>query len=241
MSRIALLERARHARLRLHPLPDVSRLSYSLLGSSEIATACADFPICLAKDAETGRFNLIALLSLAEPRNLFWLNGRWQATYVPEATLTAPFRLDARSEFGLAVDEDSPRLGREGAPLFTPQGHPTEVLTSVRARLEQVRKDVVDAQTMVDLFAEQRLIRPLSVVLSRGSGAEHQLDGLYSLGSQALAALGDDAVVQLYRKRYLAAASIMRASLSQMERLRQLHQASSPDPWRGLQVRVLES
>lgn len=241
MSRIAILDRTRHAALRLHPLPDVSRMRYSLIGLSEIATACADFPICLAKDAETGRFNLIALLSLAEPRNLFWLHERWQATYLPEAATTAPFRLDARSEFGLAVDEESSRLGREGAPLFTPQGHPTEVLTGVRARLERLRKDVADAQEMVNLFAEQRLIRPLSVVLSRDGGAEHQLDGLYSLGSQALAALSDHAIVSLYRKGYVAAASIMRASLSQMERLRQLHQASSPEPWRTLHARVLES
>ena len=94
---------------------------------------------------------------------------------------------------------------------------------------------------MVDLFAEQRLIRPLSVVLSRSSGAEHQLDGLYSLGSQPLAALGDDAVVALYRKGYVAAASILRASLSQMERLWQLHQAASLEPWKSLDVRVLES
>lgn len=241
MSRIVPVDRTRHGTLRLHPLPDVGQLSYALLGFSEIPVACADFPICLAKDAQTGRFNLIALLSLDEPRNLFWLNGRWQATYIPATARTAPFRLNPNSEFGLAVDEDSPRLGREGAPLFTSAGAPTEVLTSARALLEGVRRDVEEAQTLVDRFAELRLVRPLALILTRANGAEHQIDGLYSLGSEALATLTDDAVLSLYRDGSIAAASILRASLGQMERLRQLHQASSPQPWQRLQVQVLES
>jgi hypothetical protein len=241
MSNIVPLERTRHAALRLHPLPDVSRLRYAPLGLSEITVACADFPICLAKDGQTGRFNLIALLSLDEPRNLFWLNERWQSTYVPEVALAGPFRLDARSDFGLAIDESSPRLARAGAPLFTPEGQPTEVLSAVRTVLERVRDDVAEAQKMVERFAELRLVRQLSVVLTRADGAEHQIDGLYSLSSEALAALSDETVVSLYRDGYIAAASILRASLSQMERLRQLQHASSRVPWHTLRVHVVES
>src|ERR1700738_5083968 len=108
MTNIVALDRARHAALRLRPTPEVSRLRYAMLGLSELAVACADFPICLAKDAQTGRFNLITLFSLEEPRNLFWLAEKWQATYLPQAAMTAPFLLDAGTELGLAIDEDSP-------------------------------------------------------------------------------------------------------------------------------------
>lgn len=68
-------------------VPNAGHLRYALLGLSEIALACADFPLCFAKDGETGRFNLIALLSLDEPRNLYWQNGGWRCTYVPQAAL----------------------------------------------------------------------------------------------------------------------------------------------------------
>ena len=241
MTKIAALDRARHAALRLHPTPYVERLRYALIGLSELATACADFPLCLAKDAQTGRFNLITLFSLEEPRNLFWLAQRWQATYLPQAAVTAPFLLDANTELGLAIDENSPRLGHEGNPLFDADGRPTAVLSEARARLQRVTSDVADAQVMVERFAELRLIRPLTVILTRKNGTEHQIEGLYSLGSNALAALGDDVIVTLYRLGYIAAASIMRASLSQIERLRQLHNLSGTEPFTDLRVQVLEN
>jgi hypothetical protein len=241
MTKIVVLDRARHAALRLHPVPDVGQLRYAMIGLSELTVACADFPICLAKDAQTGRFNLITLFSLEELRNLFWLVQRWQATYLLQAAMMAPFLLDAGAELGLAIDENSPRLGPEGAPLFEADGSPTGLLSETRVRLQRVTSDVADAQLMVERFAELRLIRPLSVVLMRKNGTEHQIQGLYSLGSNALAALSDDVIVNLYRLGYIAAASIMRASLSHIERLRQLHNLSGNEPFVDLHVQVLES
>jgi len=241
MTKIAALERTRHAALRLNPAPDVGRLRYAMIGLSELGTASADFPLCLAKDAHTGRFNLIALFSLEEPRNLFWHAHRWQATYLPQAAMVAPFLLDANTELGLAIDETSPRLGPEGVPLFEADGRPTGIVNEARVRLQRVTSDVADAQQMVDRFAELGLIRPLAVTLTRKNGTEHQIEGLYSLGSNALAALSDDVIVNLYRQGYIAAASIMRASLSQIERLRQLHNLSGTEPIVDLRVQVSES
>jgi hypothetical protein len=241
MTKIAVLDLARHAALRLHPTPDLSGLRYAMLGLSELPVACADFPICLAKDAHTGRFNLITLFSLDEPRNLFWLAQRWQATYLPQSAMTAPFLLQADTELGLAIDEDSPRLGREGIPLFEADGRPTEMLSETRARLQRVTGDVANAQVMVDRFAGLQLIRPLTVLLTRENGTRHLIEGLYSLGCDALAALSDDAIVDLYRVGYVAAASLMRASLNQMERLRQLHNRSGTEPFIDMKVQVSES
>ncbi|MFL6604928.1 MAG: SapC family protein [Steroidobacteraceae bacterium] len=240
MTKITVLDRARHGALRLDPTPDLSGLRYALLGLSELAVACADFPICMAKDAQTGRFNLITLFSLEEPRNLFWIAGKWQATYLPVAATTVPFLLDVGAELGLAIDEDNPRLGREGIPLWEADGRPSGLVSEARARLQRLTSDVADAQLMVDRFAELRLIRPLTVVLERKNGTEHQIEGLYSLGSRALAELSDDVVVNLYRLGYIAAASLMRASLNQMERLRQLHSLSRAEPPVNLRVQVME-
>src|SRR5688572_17423546 len=137
MTRITALHRARHASVQLrHPL-DTSKLRFALLGRSELTLACADFPICLAKEATTGRFNLIALLSLIEPRNLFCPNDMWHATYRPEATSTAPFVLDPTSEHGMAVDEDSVTLNG-GIQLFGADGQPTDALKNIYGRLKRI-------------------------------------------------------------------------------------------------------
>lgn len=227
MSRITALHRTRHASVQLRDPMSASKLRFAMLGRSELTVACADFPICLAKEAATGRFNLIALLSLIEPRNLFWRNDKWHATYLPESTTTAPFLLDPNSEHGLAIDEDNAIVNAGGIQLFGADGRSTEAVRKTSARLRRITDDIADAQRMADDFARRKLIRPVQLVLQLADGREHQIDGLYSLGTTALATLPDDAVVELYRAGNLAAASIISASLSQIERLRQLHNASS--------------
>ena len=239
MTRITALHHARHASVQLRKPVDASSLRFALLGRSEVPLACADFPMCLAKEAQTGRFNLIALLSLIEPRNLFWRNDRWHATYLPEATTTAPFRLDPSSEHGIAIDEDGVALS-SGMQLCGSDGRPTDTLVKISARLQRIANDVADAQRMVDEFARRKLIRPLQLILRFDDNREHQIDGLYSLGTDALAALSDDSVVNLYRAGNVAAAAIMSASLSQIERLRQLHNASSATSIASARVTVEE-
>jgi hypothetical protein len=188
--------------------------------------AAADFPVCLAKDGQTGRFELIALLSLMEPRNLFWSAGQWRSTYLPLAAALAPFTSSSESPLGLAIDEDSDRF-RQGSPLFDQHDQPSEVLSAIRANVELLDKDLADARRMIDEFARLGLIRPISLVARARSGSDHSVEGLYSLDPAALAALADDRIVALYRAGHVAAASLMCASLNQLERLRQSHNASS--------------
>ena len=197
MSRIAALHRTRHASVQLRDPAGAAKLRFAMLGRSELPVAAADFPVCLAKEAATGRFNLIALLSLIESRNLFWRNDQWHATYLPESTTTAPFLLDPNSEHGLAIAEDNAILNAGGTQLFAADGRATEALRTTSARLKRITDDVVDAQQMVDDFARRKLIRPLQLVLRIEDGHEHQIDGLYSVGTAALATLADDAVVEL--------------------------------------------
>jgi hypothetical protein len=226
--------------VQLRPTSSASGLRFALLGRSELTLACADFPICLAKEAATGRFNLIALLSLIEPRNLFCVNDQWRATYQPEATTTAPFFIDPDSEHGLAVDEDSVVLNAGGMQLFDASGKRTETLAHIATRLKRIADDIADAQHMVDDFARRKLIRPLQLILRLNDGLEHQIDGLYSLGTEALASLADNSVVELYRSGNLAGAAIMSASLAQIERLRQLHNASGAKPITSARVTIEE-
>lgn len=240
MTRITALHHTRHASVRLRHPTQATKLRFALLGRSELTLAGADFPLCLAKEAATGRFNLIALLGLIEPRNLFWLNDKWHATYLPDATTTAPFLLDPSSEHGLAIDEDGVTLNDGGVQLFGSDGRVSEVLENISARLKRITADIADAQRMVDDFAERRLIRPLQLILRHDDGHEHRIDGLYSLGTDALAALADDAVLELYRAGHLAAAAIMSASLAQVERLRQLHNASGAKPIMSARVTIEE-
>jgi hypothetical protein len=237
MSTIVPLSAQRHAGLRLSPQPGGGAMRYALLGLSELPLAVADFPVCLAKDGQTGRFDLIALLSLLEPRNLFRIDGRWQSTYLPEGVRLSPFRLSSQGDLGLAVDEASDGWANEGEPLFV-SGRPGAALVAMRSSLEALIADVEAARAMIGRFAELGLIRAVTVVLERGDG-EEVLEGLYTLDPEGLATLADADVLDLYRRGSLAAASLMSASLAQVERLRQLHNATSSAPFDRAEVDLI--
>jgi hypothetical protein len=236
MTAIRPIDPSRHGRARLRLPADLSPLRFVRLGLSELAAASADVPIVLAKEAETGRFNLIALLSLAEPRNLCWRAGTWQATYMPVAARLLPFRLDPQGVCGLAIDEAM--LSDDGLPVFAPDGQPSESLREAAVQLQRLVGDIAEAQARVDRFAALRLIRPIRCNLQRADGRPHAIDGLFTLGTEALESLADDAVVELHRSGGLAAAAVMRASLSQLERLRQLHNLSGENPILGLTATI---
>ncbi|WP_167348929.1 SapC family protein [Sphingomonas sanguinis] len=213
-----------HARLRFDRSAAGATRRFARIGLSEIALAAADMPLCLAKDGQTGRFNLIALMSLVEPANLFVFGGGFQGTYVPRAALLGGFRLDVRGAAGLAIDPTDPSLGEIGEALFDGD-RPALLLANVAQGLERLVADVAAAQALVDDWAGHRLIRPLALSLTRDDGTVHDLAGLYTIDEPAVRALPDTDVLALHRADRLTPAAILTASLAQVERLRQLHNA----------------
>ncbi|MEA1674514.1 SapC family protein [Nitrospirillum sp. BR 11163] len=241
MTRYRPLDPTRHGTVQMRPTADARAMRYAWVGLSEVPLASADFPLCVAKDGETGRFTLVALLSLDQPRNLYWRDGGWRCTYVPDAVMAEGFRLDAGSALGLLVDEDSDRFAAPGQPLFGTDGAPTAAVEAMRVRLRRLVADLNAAHDMVDGFVQLDLVRALEVVLRLPNGAEHEVSGLYTLSPSALAELPDPMVVDLFRKGHLAAATLIAASVNQMERLLQLRGAEQGDGGRpDLHIRLVD-
>ncbi|WP_254555531.1 SapC family protein, partial [Salmonella enterica] len=69
------------------------------------------------------------------------------------------------------------------------------------------------------------LIRPLAVSLNKADGSDHDLAGLYTIDEVAMQGLPDAELLALHRADRLAPAAVLTASLAQVERLRQLHNA----------------
>lgn len=224
MSRVRPLSRAEHGTLHFDRTVVGPAQCLVQVGLSELALAVADMPLCLAKDANTGRFNLVALVGLIEPINVFVHDRRFHATYCPRALQLTGFRLDRDGVAGLAVVDGDPAIGSAGDPLFQ-NGEPAPFLPGIAAALEHLVSDIEAARDLVDGYAALRLIRPLHLVLQSDDGKEHVIDGLYTIGTEALMQLPDDAVLRLHRSGALASAAVLSASLAQVERLCQLHNA----------------
>lgn len=221
MTRFVPLSRQRHADLLVRKSLAADNLRYVRLGYSELTVAVSEFCVCLAKEEDTGKFNLIALVSLHEPRNLFWIEGAWNAIYVPKGITHAPFLLDASSPYGLAIDEDSQLIADDGLALFTPGGEPSDRVNAAYELLRDFVEDVAQGQAVIDRLSSLGLIRPFGLQVVHGAETS-EIDGLYTVSPDAMAALDEATIVALYRDGCIAAASLMLASINQLERLRRL-------------------
>src|ERR1700733_9641508 len=62
----------------------------------EFPRLLAHYPIFFTKNLETGRFEPAALLGFQTQENLFFVDGRWDAAYVPLQIQRQPFLLIPR-------------------------------------------------------------------------------------------------------------------------------------------------
>ncbi len=224
MSRVRPLNAIDHGSLRFDGTVVGPAHRIVQIGLAEIPLVAADMPVCFAKDSTTGKFNVVALVGLGDPVNLFVQDRRFHATYCPRALQLTGFRLDAAGVAGLAVDESDPAFGHAGDPLFQ-DGEPTSLAVGVAAALDRLVADIGAARALVDSYAVLRLIQPLYLELRDATGKDEVLDGLYTIGTTELARLGDADVLRLHRSGALASATLLTASLVQVERLCQLHNA----------------
>lgn len=235
---IIALDPVRHAHLCKALAPDLAYaalLDHAVIGLGEVALAAADYPLVLLKDAQTGRFHLSSLLGFGDSHNLFVLNGSWHATYLPETVLRYPFFLDQAAPFGLAIDEGSALLGRNGERLFNEDGTLTLATLAMQERIQNMMRERTAMTEFVDHIVGKRLVRPLRVHLAYDAGNQADIGGLYTIDQFALEALDGEALHLLNRQGYLAPMHVMIASLFQFNRLEQLHNAV-PD---RLPVRVV--
>ncbi|MAX00521.1 MAG: hypothetical protein CMN72_12945 [Sphingomonas sp.] len=222
--RVRPLDLAAHGDLRFDARKAGALRRIVPLGMAEIVYAAADMPICLAKDEQTGKFDLVGLMGLVEPVSLFAFPEGFQATYMPRAARLSGFRLDGQSVSGLAIDRDDPAFGESGEALFEGQ-RPAPWLSNIALELKNLIADIERARELAAAYADRAVLRPLRIRLERRGAGEHEVEGLYTFDQDALGALEVKAVLAMHRADQLAPAAVMSASLAQVERLRQLHNA----------------
>ena len=226
---IAPLNASRHRTTCIGPFPDFSHArqqQHALLGLSEIDLAAADYALVLMKHADTGRFNIAALYGFAPGQNLFVTGSHWHATYIPQNTLRHPFLASDTGMLGLALDERSELIGHStGHRLFNDAGHPTDYTTQIAATLQFLRQDFEAMQALTQSLADLALVKPVSLLLRKADATEQQIEGLYGISERALASLADHDVLTLHRNGSLRTVAVLTASLAQLNRLQQLHNA----------------
>jgi hypothetical protein len=176
---------------------------------SEFPFLIAHYPLLFSKDAGTGAFFCGAVLGFDEGENLFLDGETGQDCYRPLNLRRMPF-YTAGDE--IAIDLDHPRVGGTGDALFTEAGEPTQFLAGIAAALRELRQGGETMKDFIDTLLKLSLIEPLDVTLAFDDG-RRELQGLYTINREALAALDDSQVVTLFRSGYLQHIHFMLASL----------------------------
>lgn len=248
-----VLSETSHSHVSVVPEIDFSAFAYLTQTSvtvSEFAALSCSFPLFFIKDPQFGSFQSIALLSLdsvesenevtdttaTPPATPYFCHGdgRYIAS-LPASLMLHPFSLvhdpadEARLTMG--INTNSQLMQPEGLPLFNSDGSPTEYLQTVEQNLSQYFNDQLLTQNVTDQLVSLNLLQAFDVQVSyTNSGTSNNeqtrtttLKGLYNINEEQLMQLGDSDKLALFNNGVLAAVYAMLASISQLNRLIQLH------------------
>lgn len=184
----------------------------------EFRSLQAHYPVLFQPDGQ-GSFLPVALFGLVEGENVFVSDDGWDADYVPLAMRRMPFSIGAAGEeLRMMVDMASPRIARgaEGEAVFLPQGGTTEYVEQANATLLTLHEGLQAVPGFVQTLVSLGLLESFVLDVERPDGTHGQLQGLFMIHEERLAALDAADVALLHQADYLQPIYMSIASLSNL-------------------------
>jgi hypothetical protein len=216
MTRIVALSKEAHKSLKVDARAaaaygDNQRFTHVI--AKEFPLLVVHYPILLAKDANTGEFHCGVMLGFDEGENLFLEEWRDLEYYRPLGLQRVPFYAHGDD---VAIDLDHPRVGVEdGTALFTESGQPSRYLERIIWTFQDLSSGIAVTRSFITSLLQLKLIEPISIEAEFDDGVTRDCAGLYTVNQDALSALPDQTVVDLFRLGYLRLIHLMIASLKQ--------------------------
>jgi len=216
MTRIVPLSKETHRSLKVDQRAsaaygDNQRFTHVI--AKEFPLLVVHYPILFSKDANTGEFYCGVMLGFDEGENLFLDEWRDLEFYRPLGLQRVPFYAQGPE---VAIDLDHPRVGVEGGTaLFTELGEPSRYLQRIIWAFQDLSSGIEVTRVFIARLLELKLIEPISLEAEFDDGTTRDCVGLYTVNQEALTALPDQIVVELFRRGYLRLMHLMIASLKQ--------------------------
>jgi hypothetical protein len=204
---------------------------------AELANTALLMPLAFSE--QSGRYTLVAILSLAPGRNMFvGADGRWLSPYVPSAFRGYPFRLlpqQGTDKIVLCVDEESGLVVERSSPgedFFDAEGNLSPALKPVFEFLRTIENSRQITDMAVAALAEAGIIRPWQLAVKTEQG-QQTISGLHRIDEVAMNALPDDVFLNLRKRSALPIVYAQMLSARQLgifEHLARLHNQPAPPP-----------
>lgn len=204
-------------------------ISYTNVFVSEFRQVQGCYPIFFRKHTQTGQFEAISMFGFGPQENLYLTKDGWQTDYVPLSIKRRPFLIGFKNvqqdgvlqqEPVVYVDMDSPRIGDEnGQRVFLEQGGQSEYLQQINSTLQAIHQGHEQTKAFIDALLEQELIEQVSIKVTLKDNSQNELNSLYTVNEEKVAALSGDVLQQLHHSGYLQMIHMMEASLSNLSTL----------------------
>jgi hypothetical protein len=191
------------------------------LAAAELPNAAVAYPIVFAR-VESG-YMPFALLGIKAGANLFvGPHGEWLGRYIPASLRSQPFAFgrDQGGRSVLCIDAHSPLVNEsEGERFFDENGEPSEAFRQVMEFMQVIERGRAAAHVACEALARHNCFAPLAVPVKIPGSPDQRFDGLFQVSEAALAALPDEAFLELRKAGGLLLAYAHLLSLQNMAAL----------------------
>lgn len=232
MSSSVLLNNIDHKNLRVATIYSAEygcAVNQVLTFPTEFGDIQREYPILFYKDPETGALQSVALLGLDKDENLFFNEGRWQASYVPAVIERGPFSVvvaakdvngKTHSDPLIYIDMDDARVNHEdGRAVFLEHGGNSAYLEKVTTVLRTLYAGVNASEKMFAAFEEANLIEPIRLELKLSDTEQYNISEYYSISADRLASLDGDVLEKLNKSGLLMIAFLVVSSMANISKL----------------------
>ena len=231
------LDRVAHKNLRLRTdLLVTSRASTQnslFLTVVEFADACKEYPVVFVRVGDApgadGKITVapLAVTGLKPNTNMFADGDKWKGNYIPAYLRRYPFamaRIEGQDQVAVCFDEQWPGFSQtEGSSLFAADGQPTEFLVNARTFLENFEQEAERTRLICEQIVDTGLLQDMRFDATLPSGEKFEVNGFLAVDEDKMSNLPDDKVLQLYRSGLMSLLEMHRVSMSNMNRLANMH------------------
>ena len=210
-------------------------VKYAMTFPFEFRNIQSCYPILFQKDATSGKFFPLALFGFEDNENLFLTDSGWDAPYVPIMIRRQPFLIGFQEDADnpgakkaiVSIDVDNPRVNEsQGEELFPPQGGTSEFLQKVMGNLELIHQANVHSEKFINALIEHDLLESFTLEIKLNDGSGNQLIGFYTINEDSVRQLSGVALGSLNEQGFLQPIFMAIASLSNLQTLIQLKNAT---------------
>lgn len=218
MTRHALLNNTEHRDLRVITARGAAYgddVMFSLTFPAEFRNVQAHYPIVFGK-ARDGSVAPLALFGFREKQNLFLVEDRWDALYLPMMLDRHPFLIGAAPTGKVVhIDLDHPRVSHTtGERVFDEQGANTQFLQRAGGMLGAIDEGVAATPAFLAALQEHDLLEGFALDIVFRDGAKQRFEGFHTIQEDRLRQLGPEALGKLHSLGFLQAIYMVIASLS---------------------------